>query len=101
MTMVGEEGFEPSQTDPESVVLPLDDSPKVARVLYQKAIPFGKKKICSMLVCVQLVTAHTTSALLHLLVGLDSVVMRRYDSADESFSRMWICIVVVAGVSMC
>ena len=25
--LAGEEGFEPSQTDPESVVLPLDDSP--------------------------------------------------------------------------
>jgi hypothetical protein len=25
--MAGEEGFEPSLTDPESAVLPLDDSP--------------------------------------------------------------------------
>lgn len=26
--LAGDEGFEPSQTDPESVVLPLDESPE-------------------------------------------------------------------------
>jgi hypothetical protein len=30
--MAGEEGFEPSLTDPESAVLPLDDSPATLKL---------------------------------------------------------------------
>lgn len=39
--LVGEEGFEPSHTDPESVVLPLDDSPALQYIIYN-ILAFGK-----------------------------------------------------------
>ncbi len=41
--MAGEEGFEPSLTDPESAVLPLDDSP--AHQIIARAVPVINKRI--------------------------------------------------------
>ena len=35
--MAGEEGFEPSLTDPESAVLPLDDSPALRKLYHEAA----------------------------------------------------------------
>ena len=42
--MAGDQGFEPRLTDPESVVLPLDESP-VGLIL--KATEFSKRAECS------------------------------------------------------
>ena len=44
MRLVGDEGVEPSHTDPESAVLPLDESPTAVEAIIQNVQGFGNRK---------------------------------------------------------
>lgn len=46
VSLAGEEGFEPPHSDPESDVLPLDDSPEGRKILSQQYFQF---KLMNML----------------------------------------------------